>query len=72
MMNVVAALKSERSRLQEQLDAIDKALKVVTSLNGASRKGTRKARRSMSAAGRRRIVAAQKARWAKWKKEHKA
>lgn len=58
MSEVVQQLKNERVHVQKQLQQIDEALAaLVSSSNGASR--------TMSAAGRRRISLAQKARWAK-------
>jgi hypothetical protein len=58
MSVVVQQLKKERVQLQNQLQRIDEALAALgSSSNGASR--------TMSAAGRRAISLAQKARWAK-------
>ena len=55
---VVQQLKREREHTQKQLQRIDEALAALgSSSNGMSR--------TMSAAGRRRISLAQKARWAK-------
>ena len=61
MSAVVQQLKKERERAQKQVQRIDEAIAALGSLssNGSSR--------SMSAAGRRRISLAQKARWAKQK-----
>jgi len=61
MSVVVQQLKKEREHVQKQLQRIDAALSALGSVssNGASR--------TMSAAGRRRISLAQKARWAKAK-----
>jgi hypothetical protein len=60
MSAVVQQLKNEREHVQNQLQRIDEALAALgSSSNGASR--------TMSAAGRRRISLAQKARWAKAK-----
>ena len=57
---VVQQLKKERERAQRQVQRIDEALAALgSSSNGSSR--------TMSAAGRRRISLAQKARWAKQK-----
>ena len=58
--SVVANLRTERANLKRQLDKLDQALSVLGRLNG----GTSGARR-MSLAARRRIAAAQRARWAK-------
>jgi len=59
MSEVVRQLKKERERARKQLQRIDEALAALgISSNGASR---------MSAAARRRISLAQRARWAKQK-----
>jgi hypothetical protein len=58
MSGVVQQLKKERERAQKEVQRIDAALAALgSSSNGASR--------TMSAAARRRISLAQKARWAK-------
>ena len=60
MTAVVQQLRRERQHTQQQLQRIDAALAALgSSSNGALR--------SISAAGRRRISLAQKARWAKHK-----
>jgi hypothetical protein len=60
---VVEELEKERKRAQKEVQRIDAALAALGSLssNGSSRQHT------MSAAARRRISIAQKARWAKQK-----
>jgi hypothetical protein len=65
MSVVVQQLKKEREHVQQQLQRIDAALAALGSVssNGASR--------TMSAAGRRKISLAQKARWAKHKAKPK-
>jgi len=71
---VVANLRAERNHAQQTVEQIDAAL---AALNGVGRKGSRtfprrsSGRRTMSAAARRRIAAAQRARWAKWKAAQK-
>jgi hypothetical protein len=79
MANIAEAvneLKQERSRMVGQVRKLDKAIVVLRLLVG--RNGLRPAvkktgtkRRTMSAAGRRKIAAAQRARWAKWKAEQR-
>jgi hypothetical protein len=61
LSGVVQQLKRERERAQQEVRRIDSALAALGSLssNGYSRQHT------MSAAGRKRISLAQKARWAK-------
>lgn len=61
MANLGAVVKE----LQQERDRIDAAIKVLASLNGGT--PTQSRGRTMSAAARRRISAAQKARWAKVK-----
>jgi hypothetical protein len=60
---VVQILKQERDRLKKQLEGISAALAAfgATYTNGGG------ARRTISAAGKARIAAAQRARWAKLK-----
>jgi hypothetical protein len=79
MANLAEMLKNleqERSRIVSQAKKLKKAISVLHKLaKGGSllvvRKPVRK-RRTMSAAARRRISLAQRARWAKWKeKQHK-
>jgi hypothetical protein len=59
LTSVLKHLEQERTRLAAQLNNFDKALKA---LNGKSQ-----LKRGISAAGRARIAAAQRARWAKVK-----
>jgi hypothetical protein len=67
---IVKQMKKEREKVEKQLSALNLALSAfVGSYYGA--KPTRK-RRKMSAAGRKRIAAAQRARWAKIKAKKKA
>jgi hypothetical protein len=68
----VKVLEQERSRLAGEVRKLDKAISVLRKLGGSGPSGTRKSvrnRRPMSAAARRKIGAAQRARWAKWKQE---
>ena len=67
-MDVIAALQAEAAKLRKQLDTVLHAMHL---LGGSKDKGKSKSktvpakRRRMSAAGKARIAAAQKARWAK-------
>jgi hypothetical protein len=66
-MSITAALNSlraERQQLENRLKQVDAAIGSLGSLSGLSRTG---GKRTMSAAGRARIAAAQRARWAKFK-----
>lgn len=61
---VVRQLKTERERAQKEVLRIDAAL---SALGSPSSNGSKRGRPSMSAAARRKISLAQKARWAKQK-----
>jgi hypothetical protein len=62
---VVKQLKKERDRAEKHLSALNLALAAfVGTYYGNAAKPARK-KRTMSAAGRKRIAAAQRARWAK-------
>ena len=67
-MFVAAALnklKNQRKRLKGQLREVENAISTLTNPSGGSTNGGRQ--HKLSAAGRARIVAAQKKRWAKFK-----
>jgi hypothetical protein len=69
---IVKQMKKEKEKVEKQLSALNLALSAfVGSYYGAKPKPTRK-KRTMSAAGRKRIAAAQRARWAKIKAKKKA
>lgn len=70
LAETVRDLVQERHRMAVQIKKLDKAISVLRKLDGGGPSGARKAagkRRSMSAAARQKIAAAQRARWAKWK-----
>jgi len=77
MANLADALRGlvqERSRMAGQVKRLDKAISVLRKLDDSSPSGARKSvgkKRTLSAAARRKIAAAQKARWAKWKAARK-
>ena len=61
-------LREERSRSKEELDRLDGAIAAFEKLVGTNRRGAPRgprAKRRFSAATRRRMAKAQKARWAK-------
>jgi len=70
MQSVVSQLQKERTRLEDELHRVTAAL---TAFGKAYVRGSKprpaatRKKRTISAAGRRRIVAAQKARWAKFR-----
>jgi hypothetical protein len=63
LVSIVSELRAERMNLVTQLKHIDAALSVLGKLNGGS--SYTKPRHTLSAAARRKISLAQKARWAK-------
>jgi hypothetical protein len=65
-MDVIAALRDEATKLKKQLDTVLHAMHLLGGGKGKSNSKTGPIkRRRMSAAGKARIAAAQKARWAK-------
>jgi hypothetical protein len=65
-MDVIAALRDEATKLKKQLDTVLHAMHLLGGGKSASKRKTVPIkRRAMSAAGKARIAAAQKARWAK-------
>jgi hypothetical protein len=62
ILAILTQLRSERERLNQAIAALE-----GISSNGGS---SRPSKRVLSAKARRRIAAAQKKRWAKWKKQH--
>jgi hypothetical protein len=74
LATVVQQLRKERDQTQKRIEQLDQALKALTGVGGLRATGGRrgrvnltKKRRTLSAAARKRIAAAQRARWAKWK-----
>ena len=71
LAKTIGLLKREREQAARNLDQLDAALKVLSGLGPVRRaKRAPTNRRTMSAAARKRIAAAQRARWAKWKATH--
>jgi hypothetical protein len=64
MQSVVSQLQKERTRLEDELHRVTAALTAFGKVYLQGNKPGRK-KRIMSAAGRKRIAAAQRARWAK-------
>ncbi len=63
LASVLKQLQQEHSRLRSQLESLNNA---ISALNGV---GNKRTGRTVSAAGRARIAAAQRARWAKVKRQ---
>jgi hypothetical protein len=70
LSGVVQQLRKERDRVERQLSGLNAALSAFVGVYGKT-KPARK-RRKISAEGRKRIAAAQRARWAKVKARKKA
>ena len=68
--NIVTELRAERAHLVNNLRHVDAALAVLGKLEGG--KFATVSRRTLSAAARRKIAAAQKARWAKVRSQSQA
>lgn len=69
---IVRELRAQRDRAQKEVEQLNAALTALGNLgsgNGRSKRGLVAIKRKpMSAAARKKIAAAQRARWAKWKK----
>ena len=66
MVDVVKVLQEERSLLQKRLSALDAAITALS--GGETTEGESNGRKPMSAATKRKLSLAAKARWAKVKK----
>ncbi len=64
MQSVVSQLQKERTRLEDELHRVSAALTAFGAVYLHGKKSIGK-KRTMSAAGRKRMAAAQRARWAK-------
>lgn len=70
---ILSELQAQRKQAETELNRIDTAISALQGLGGKG-DGSRTAgprRRVMSAAARKRIADAQRARWAKWKAKQK-
>ena len=79
LATVVQQLKKERSQSQKRIEQLDQALKALTGVSTmrtttGRRRGVAASSkpRTMSVAARKRIAAAQRARWEKWKAAQKS
>jgi hypothetical protein len=70
--NAVSALLAEQKSLQGNLSRVEAAIRALREMGGNSRGGVLRPKRVLSVAARRRIAAAQRARWAKYKAQKKA
>jgi hypothetical protein len=74
MQSVVGQLQKERTRLEDELHRVTAALTAfgrVYMQGSKSRPVPTRKKRTISAAGRKRIVAAQRARWARFRAKKK-
>ena len=65
MQSVVSQLQKERTRLEDELHRVTAALTAFGKVYLQGSKQVTRKKRTISAAGRKRIAAAQRARWAK-------
>lgn len=70
LQNALQELRAERKQVQLQIEKLNQAILVIESLDGSgASRGTSERKRTISAASRQKIAQAQKARWAKIRKE---
>jgi len=68
LTNALEQLREERNRAQKEVTQLDKAIAAIQGLVGGQYSNANgRGKRTISAAGRRRIAEAQRARWAKMK-----
>jgi hypothetical protein len=76
LTGIVRELKAQRDRAQRGVEQLNAALTALGNLASGNERSKRVwaagKRKPMSAAARRKIAAAQRARWAKWKAARKA
>jgi hypothetical protein len=75
LSQLVIDLEVQRKQAKLDLDRLDEAIATLRKLSGgagvSSIGSARRGRRRLSAAARKRIADAQRARWAKWKQQQK-
>jgi hypothetical protein len=69
---VISQLRKEHSRISSQISRLEGAIRSLSALNGNAPTARRRGTRKMSASGKARIVAAQRKRWAVWRRSQKA
>ena len=70
LQSILRSLTKERNAAQQQIERLEAAIESLGSLNHKPKATAgRRKRRKMSAAGRARIAAAQRARWAKLRRK---
>jgi hypothetical protein len=71
LTGTLSQLRDQRRMAQRQVEKLDEAIAAIEGLVGKSGNSSSPRKRVLSAAGRRRIALAQKARWAKFKAQQK-
>ena len=72
LTNALQELREQRKQAQLHMEKLDQAISVIESLNGSgATRTTNQPKRIISAASRRKMALAQRARWAKIKKGSK-
>lgn len=69
LAQILADIQTRRNEAQKELRGLDAALNALQGLTGQNRGRSARRGRHLSAAARKRISDAQKARWAKFKKQ---
>jgi hypothetical protein len=72
LAQAIAALKAENKRLEQKLQNVRVAIAALQEITNSQHRMASRRSRVMTATGRRRIAAAQRARWAKWRKQKTA
>jgi hypothetical protein len=72
LTDLLAQLQTERKRVRSELRRMDSAIRALRGVAGKNHAARSGARRTLSLAARRRIAAAQRARWAKVRQMKKA
>jgi hypothetical protein len=67
LSKILKQLKAERGQVERQLSGLDAAIRAFASVHGGGKPG-----RKMSAKSRAKIAAAQRKRWAKFKRKKRA
>ncbi len=71
LTGVLSQLQAERAKMLKEVSKLDHAIGVIRGLNHTMGSLSAHPRSRMSLAARRRIAAAQRVRWAKWKAAQK-
>lgn len=71
LTGVLSQLQAERQKMLKEMSKLDHAITVIRGLNNTTGGASIRPPSRMSLAARRRIAAAQRVRWAKWKAAQK-